>query len=137
MTPQIILDLWFSLVIQPWWFMKSDTFDANICTRSADIWRQVAAGELSLWCASTRGASPKSSSLTNTHVTCIGAARSPSCKTAWRSFSCKKPPNSPIPPLSTCTSANSPCCLMHSEGAAIHNRRGHLRLLHQAAHRQI
>ena len=55
MTPQTILDHWFSLVIQPWWFMKSDTFDANICTRFADIWRQVAAGELSLWCASTRG----------------------------------------------------------------------------------
>ena len=35
--------------------MKSDTFDANICPGFADIWRQMAAGELSLWCASTRG----------------------------------------------------------------------------------
>lgn len=38
MTPQTILDYWFSPESQPWWFMKSDTFDANICTRSADIW---------------------------------------------------------------------------------------------------
>lgn len=55
MTPKTILDHWFSPKTQPWWFAKSDAFDADIRARFADIWRQAAAGELSHWRASTRG----------------------------------------------------------------------------------
>ena len=55
MTPQTILDHWFSPETQPWWFAKSDAFDADIRARFADIWRQAAAGELSHWRATTHG----------------------------------------------------------------------------------
>ena len=55
MNPQTILDHWFSPETQPWWFAKSDAFDADIRARFADIWRQAAAGELSHWRETTRG----------------------------------------------------------------------------------
>ena len=55
MTPQTILDYWFSPESQPWWFAKSDAFDAGIRARFAGIWQQAAAGELSHWRKTTRG----------------------------------------------------------------------------------
>ena len=55
MTPQTILDHWFSPESGPWWFAKSDTFDADIRARFAGIWQQAAAGELSHWRETTRG----------------------------------------------------------------------------------
>ena len=55
MIPQTILDHWFSPKTQPWWFAKSDTFDAEIRARFADIWRQMAVGELSHWRTTTCG----------------------------------------------------------------------------------
>lgn len=49
MTPQTILNFWFSDTAQPFWFEKSDAFDQSIRTQFAEIWRQAAQSELDAW----------------------------------------------------------------------------------------
>lgn len=110
MNPQTILDHWFSPETQPWWFAKSDAFDADIRARFAT------SGGRQRQANSVTGAKPrvaaslKSSSSTNIRVTCTGAVRSPSRKTAWRSSSRRKSSGKATSPPSARPSANSPCC---------------------------
>ena len=49
MNAQQILDFWFSPESEPYWFAKSDAFDAQIRTQFFTIWQQAAAGELYAW----------------------------------------------------------------------------------------
>ncbi|OSI11443.1 hypothetical protein BWD10_00265 [Neisseria zoodegmatis] len=49
MTPQTVLDFWFDEQNRPFWFSKSDEFDAEIRSRFADVWRQAAYSELYSW----------------------------------------------------------------------------------------
>ena len=49
MNAQQILDFWFSPESEPYWFAKSDAFDAQIRTQFFTHWQQAAAGELYAW----------------------------------------------------------------------------------------
>lgn len=49
MTPQTVLAFWFDEANRPFWFAKSDAFDAAIRSRFADLWRQAAQAELFGW----------------------------------------------------------------------------------------
>ncbi|OSI35247.1 hypothetical protein BV913_05480 [Neisseria dumasiana] len=49
MTPKTVLDFWFDEQNRPFWFSKSDEFDAEIRSRFADVWRQAAYSELYGW----------------------------------------------------------------------------------------
>lgn len=49
MNAQQILDFWFSPESEPYWFAKSDAFDAQIRTQFLPLWQQAAAGELYAW----------------------------------------------------------------------------------------
>lgn len=55
MTPQDILTFWFSAESEPYWFAKSDAFDANIRAQFLAVWQQAAAGELYPWRATLKG----------------------------------------------------------------------------------
>lgn len=55
MTPQTVLDFWFSAANRPFWFQKSDEFDAQIRVRFAAVWQQAAQGELYGWRDSLHG----------------------------------------------------------------------------------
>jgi|GEM_PF-4021356 spoVR like family protein len=46
MNAQQILDFWFSPETEPYWFAKSDAFDAKIHAQFLAVWQQAAAGEL-------------------------------------------------------------------------------------------
>ena len=49
MNAQQILDFWFSPETEPYWFAKSDAFDAKIHAQFLAVWQQAAAGELYHW----------------------------------------------------------------------------------------
>ncbi|EXI61758.1 hypothetical protein MHD_04985 [Mannheimia granulomatis] len=55
MTPQTILDFWFSPNAQPFWFAKSDEFDQQIRQHFLILWQQAAQGELAEWRATLHG----------------------------------------------------------------------------------
>ena len=55
MTPDTVLDFWFSDETRPFWFAKSDGFDAQIRERFYGVWQQAAAGELNHWRTTLRG----------------------------------------------------------------------------------
>lgn len=55
MSPQVVLDFWFNEENQPFWFKKSDAFDAQIRSRFADLWQQAAYSELDDWRSSLQG----------------------------------------------------------------------------------
>ena len=49
MNAQQLLDFWFSPETEPYWFAKSDAFDAKIHAQFLAVWQQAAAGELYHW----------------------------------------------------------------------------------------
>ncbi|EGY51843.1 DUF924 family protein [Neisseria shayeganii] len=49
MSPQTVLDFWFNDANQPFWFAKSDAFDAQIRSRFYDVWQQAVYSELDGW----------------------------------------------------------------------------------------
>ena len=49
MNAQQILDFWFSPETDPYWFAKSDAFDAKIHAQFLAVWQQAAAGEFYHW----------------------------------------------------------------------------------------
>lgn len=55
MTPQTILDFWFSDTTKPYWFAKSETFDRQLSERFGETLKQAAAGELYTWRTSLKG----------------------------------------------------------------------------------
>lgn len=55
MTPQTILDFWFSDTAKPYWFAKSEAFDRELSKRFGEILKQAAAGELYTWRTSLKG----------------------------------------------------------------------------------
>ena len=55
MTPQTVLDFWFSPDNQAFWFKKSDEFDAQIRARFFTLWQQAAQSELYGWRDSLHG----------------------------------------------------------------------------------
>lgn len=52
---QDVLDFWFHDENRPYWFAKSDDFDARIAQQFGSVWQQARAGELSHWRASMEG----------------------------------------------------------------------------------
>lgn len=49
MTPQTVLDFWFTEENHPFQFARNNGFDAKIRAQFFDIWQQAARGELSHW----------------------------------------------------------------------------------------
>lgn len=49
MTPQTVLDFWFTEENHPFQFARNNGFDAQIRAQFFDIWQQAARGELSHW----------------------------------------------------------------------------------------
>ena len=83
MNAQQILDFWFSPETEPYWFAKSDAFDAKIRTQFLAVWQQAAAANFTIGATTSQAASPKSLFLTNSRAICIAATRAPLRKTAW------------------------------------------------------
>lgn len=48
-SPKTVLDFWFDEANRPFWFEKSETFDAEIRRRFYGLWQQAAASELYGW----------------------------------------------------------------------------------------
>lgn len=46
---QQVLDFWFSEETKPFWFAKSDEFDAKIRSQFFDVWQQACQSELNHW----------------------------------------------------------------------------------------
>lgn len=55
MNAQTVLDFWFDETNRPFWFTKSDEFDAEIRRRFFSLWQQAAQGELAHWRNSQQG----------------------------------------------------------------------------------
>ncbi|ASK27550.1 DUF924 family protein [Neisseria chenwenguii] len=49
MTPNQVLNFWFAESSRPFWFAKSDEFDAQIRVQFFNAWQQAARGELAAW----------------------------------------------------------------------------------------
>lgn len=49
MSPQTILDFWFSEAARQFWFAQSDAFDQTIRDRFAALWQQASLSELDHW----------------------------------------------------------------------------------------
>ncbi|MDO4642486.1 MAG: DUF924 family protein [Cardiobacteriaceae bacterium] len=49
MRATMVLDFWYDVGNQPYWFAKSDAFDEKIRTQFLEVWQQAAAGELVAW----------------------------------------------------------------------------------------
>ncbi len=49
MSPKDVLDFWFDEANQPYWFQKSDEFDAKIRSRFYPLWQQAVYSELDGW----------------------------------------------------------------------------------------
>ncbi len=54
-TPQDILDFWFSPRLQPHWFDATQAIDDEIRTRFEATWQMAARGALEPWCATPKG----------------------------------------------------------------------------------
>lgn len=55
MNAQAVLDFWFAETNRPFWFAKSDEFDAEIRSRFFGLWQQAAQGELAHWRSNQQG----------------------------------------------------------------------------------
>lgn len=53
--PADVLEFWFDEKNRPFWFSKSDEFDAQIRSRFAAVWQQAAYSELYGWRETLRG----------------------------------------------------------------------------------
>ena len=55
-SPQDILDFWFSQRLQPHWFSSTSAIDDEIRTRFETTWQAAARGELAAWSTTPKGA---------------------------------------------------------------------------------
>ena len=55
MSPQDILDFWFTETPSQHWFTSDPAFDEAICERFSEIWQQAGRAELSAWRGTIRG----------------------------------------------------------------------------------
>ncbi|GAB5471326.1 MAG: DUF924 family protein [Rhodospirillales bacterium] len=53
--PGAVLDFWFSVENQPYWFEQNADFDRRVAERLGDLYRQAVAGNLEIWSAAPEG----------------------------------------------------------------------------------
>ena len=83
MNAQQILNFWFSPETEPYWFAKSDAFDAKIRAQFLAVCNKRQTANSTISVTTSQAASPKSSFLTNSRAICIATIRAPLRKTAW------------------------------------------------------
>ncbi len=83
MNAQQILDFWFSPETEPYWFAKSDAFDAKFTRNSSPCGNKRRLANFTIGVTTSQAASPKSLFLTNSRAICTATIRLPLRKTAW------------------------------------------------------